>query len=317
MATALQNVSPPNLRAIPAGLTLGRVDLTNDQYHSGPGISKSHLDVIARSGLHYWQAYRNPEREPRVATPAFLTGTVIHAAILEPDVFQSEFIVVPEHAPSRPTVRQLNAAKPSPETVQAIAWWQWFDEENKGKTIVSPEDMKIALGVRDAVFRHPAAARLLSRGKPEQSYFAIDPDTGALVKCRTDWDALEHGYILDVKSTVSAAPKDFMRSVLDYRYYVQEPFYKGVIESALDAPIPKDWYFLAAEKAPPHACAVYTLPPDMVAAGRAAAAADLWTIMDCNDRNVWPAYSTEPEELVFPGWARRQAGADSPEVDYA
>ena len=36
---------------------VGMLDLTNEQYHAGPGISKSKLDAIAISPLNYWDQY--------------------------------------------------------------------------------------------------------------------------------------------------------------------------------------------------------------------------------------------------------------------
>lgn len=68
-------------------------DIPNSDYHKGPGISKSGLDLIAKSPAHYYHAVNaanDNEREPTVAQ-AF--GTAFHALLLEPDVFKAEYVV--------------------------------------------------------------------------------------------------------------------------------------------------------------------------------------------------------------------------------
>ena len=64
-------------------------DISNAEYHSGPGISKSGLDLIHRSPLHF-HAVVTAEND-RVPTPAQELGTAAHALILEPDVFTATY----------------------------------------------------------------------------------------------------------------------------------------------------------------------------------------------------------------------------------
>lgn len=302
--------------------------VSNADYQADPAISKSQLDVVARTPLHYWQAYVNPEREPREATPAMMIGTLIHSAVLEPDTLNSAYAVLPENAPTRPTDRQRNAAKPSPETLLAVEWWDAWERNLAGRTQITAEQWKVAMGVRDSVFKHPAAASLLRGlgadgrgdtlgvGRPEVSYFGLDPEFGVRVKARADW--LHPGsFILDVKSTEDASPDGFVRSVLKWRYHVQQSWYQDVIAAATDGEPPKDWYFLAVEKSPPYACGVYTLPPDIVRAGRALARRDLQRLVEARSLDFWPGYPQAPTELVFPGWAAEKAGANSPEAEFA
>src|SRR3546814_1967815 len=74
----------------------GLVEISNDDYHAGPGISKSHLDSIApelgQAPLHYWHKYVNPERERAEPTAAMVLGTAIHTAILEPDLLNQTVV---------------------------------------------------------------------------------------------------------------------------------------------------------------------------------------------------------------------------------
>jgi len=284
-----------------APVKFGLVDCTNAEYHGGPGVSKSHLDVIARSPLHYWQGYVNPERAPREATPAMVVGTAIHSAILEPDLFTSQYVVAPD------INRRTNAGK---------AEWAAFVDEHEGYAVLTQEQYDTALGARDSVRRHPLVRDMLSRGKAEQSYYAMDSDTGLVRKCRFDWLDYERGFALDVKSTVDASA-EFMRSCLKYRYHVQQAWYVDTLTLAVDfEQTVRDWVFLAVEKDPPYACALYRLPSEMIRAGRRAAVRDLALIAQCRSSDEWPGYPTDVSELALSGWQRKALGADSAESDF-
>lgn len=297
---------------------LGRHDgMSNEDYHQGPGVSKSHLDVVARSPAHYWHAYVNPEREPREATAAMVIGSAIHCAILEPDEFTKRYVCAPEEAPKRPSERQVNAKKPSLDTLEAIAFWQDFDAQSQGKEILTREQWDTAQGAGQAVRRHAKAAKLLAQGRAEESFFATDEDTGLLIKCRTDWRDPGAGRVIDVKSTEDASPDAFVRSVFKYRYHVQVPWYIDTMRLAMGGAEPvREWVFLAIEKSPPYAVGLYTLPPEMVDAGRRLARRNLETIADCRMLDAWPDFGAELFELPVPGWMRKQLGLDSPEQDF-
>ena len=292
-------------------------ELTNEAYHGGPGISKSHLDKIAASPAHYYAAYLDPNRAPREATPAMIQGTAIHTAVLEPHLFESEYIVVPAGMPTKPTDRQRNAKKPSSETVDAILAWDEFELFSATKTILTAEQWHVALEVQRSVRKHKAAADLLRKGHAEHSYFSLDPDTGALVKARPDWFT-PAGVLVDLKSTKSAAPDAFYRSVMDFGYDLQPWWYRNAIGAAIDEDLDgAPWYFVAVEKEPPYAVAVYRLPPEVERAGAMRARQLLQKIVDAKLLDHWPAYSDDISILEFPGWALRKLGCNSAEADFA
>lgn len=64
-------------------------DISNDDYHSGPGISKSGLDLIARSPMHYWHAVNSANDNQPTAAQAI--GTAAHCLILEPEQFAKRY----------------------------------------------------------------------------------------------------------------------------------------------------------------------------------------------------------------------------------
>lgn len=63
--------------------------ITNNDYHKGPGVSKSGLDLINRSPLHYLAA--TTAEHDREATASQALGTAFHALLLEPNEFIKQY----------------------------------------------------------------------------------------------------------------------------------------------------------------------------------------------------------------------------------
>lgn len=269
----------------------GCYEMSNEDYHSGPGISKSHLDKVADCPLNYWNHYLNPEREPAPQSAALVFGSAFHTATLEPDLFASEYLIMPEFNLRSPTGR---AARD-----------EWLENEAKGRTVLTVDQRDLALKMASVVHKHPVASQLL-RGKKEQSFYAKDPETGLLVKCRTDNFDEHRGLVADLKSTDDASPDSFAKSIANFRYHVQQAWYEDVF-SALYGDAPDYFVFVAVDKTPPHPIGVYYIDPEDVSLGRQLARRDLRTILQCRQTGVWPDYTpTQVQQIGLPGWARHQ-----------
>jgi exodeoxyribonuclease VIII len=257
--------------------------LTNAEYHARPEVSKSSLDLVHRSPLHFWNRYLNPSRVAEPPTEAMILGSALHTRVLEPHLFEDEYAVAP-HCDRR--------------TKEGKMIWADFEQEAAGKTLLKADDALRIQAMAEAVRKHKAAGFLLSQpGKAEQSYFWTDDETGEKCKCRPDWHSADHRIIVDVKTTEDASPAKFLRSsVLGWRYHVQAAFYmQGLPEAEV-------FLFCCVEKKPPYAVAVYSLPPQLVERGLKEAKADLGLIAACRAADSWPSYSEEIEELPLPKW---------------
>lgn len=269
---------------------LGLVEISNDDYHAGPGVSKSHLDAIAnQSPLHYWHRYLAPNREQEEPTDDMKLGTAIHAAILEPDLFSSNFVVSPAF---------------NKRTKDGKAMFAQFCEENTGKQVLLPEDYQTCLAIRDRVHKHPIASGLLHGGKSEQSFYAIEPSTGELVKCRFDYLHDNGGMALDVKSTRDASPTGFAKQCANLRYDVAPAWYFDVLD-ILYGEVPQHWVWLAFEKEPPYAIGVYYARSEDIIRARETARRDFMRIVECRRNDYWPDYGVDVLPLDMPGWVRR------------
>lgn len=270
------------------------LDLPIEQYHSGPGISKSGLWTIhSQSPAHYkFPPARDEESTQAKATKDF--GTAAHIAILEPETFERRVFRGPED-------RRGNKWKDAEEWCRA-----------EGKTLLIQSAYDEVLAIRDAVHADPWINSIITGGKPvvEASGYWIDEATGELCRCRPDLYREDLGVILDLKTTLSAHPDAFARSVINYGYHAQEAFYSDGW-SALGKLV-NGFVFLAWEKKSPYAFAVYELPPSIVEEGRAIMRQALDRYAECVKKDRWPAYGEGVQELSFQRWAYRLTEAPNP-----
>jgi hypothetical protein len=281
-------------------------NMESAHYHLVRAISKSRLDVWSQgSPKHYWERFINPDHEPEEQSPALILGDAIHGAVLEPDTFRARYMCLPEDAPRRPSARQITAKKPSPDSVAAMRWWDDFNASRPpGAKLITAEQFDIALKCRDAVHTHPVAKILLTDGVAETSYFAIDPQTGLLVKVRPDFKRLNHGMIVDLKSTKDAHPDEFGRSAENFRYHVQGSFYTDVVNHHHGGAAIEHFVFLAVEKEPPFAVGIYYMQDEDFEDGQFEYQEDMAALAPHIQDDFWPDYGHEPIGLVRPYWAK-------------
>jgi hypothetical protein len=319
--------------------------MQNDEYHRGPGISKSGLDLIARSPAHYRFATDAANDNARQPTAAQRVGSMLHKLVLEPDSFWSEYaepFVAPEDAISTADeikerlraigekvtgtkaelTERLRFAVPSAVFVED-ARAEWADSVGD-REVITPEELATAEAMAAAIFAHPLARALFvtSDTEAELSAYWNDPITGVLCRCRPDlWRA--DGILVDLKTTDDASPEEFSRSVLNWRYHVQAAMYLDGIALAIDqlpadvslppgVQVPREMVFVAVEKKPPHAVAVYRLDADAMEIGRREYRRDLDSYARCLASGVWPAYGDQLMPLSLPDWfVRRELGVSA------
>ncbi|EHU4776501.1 exodeoxyribonuclease VIII, partial [Escherichia coli] len=105
--------------------------ISNENYHVGPGVSKSQLDDIADTpALYLW---RKNAPVDNTKTKTLDLGTAFHCRVLEPEEFSNRFIVAPEFN------RRTNAGK---EEEKAFL----MECASTGKTVITAEEgLKIEL----------------------------------------------------------------------------------------------------------------------------------------------------------------------------
>lgn len=246
------------------------LQICNMEYHKDiTKISKSGLDLIHKSPLHYWEKYLNPMHQEK-KTPALILGSAVHCAVLEPLEFGKRYAVAPTADKRTKEGKEIHAN---------------FEASVEGLQIISKDDSIICERIMEAVQRHSEASLLLSKiNKVEQVLEFED------MKCKPDGICESLHLLIDLKTTEDASPTAFGRSALKYRYDVQAAFYSDIYE-AVYGHRPEGFIFIAVEKTPPFAVAVYVIEDADIEIGRQKYKADLERWRECRQSNEWNGFS--------------------------
>jgi len=262
-------------------------ELSNEAYHSGPGVSQSQLKLIDRSPAHLRASLDGLTKNSQ--TPGMFIGTAIHAAALEPEEFDKQYVIAPEEFADR----------------RAKGYKAWTQEQDPRQTILMASEYVRIQGMRDALHRHPWVGPRLSGAQCEVSCFANDPVTGELCRVRFDMVA-EDGMILDLKKTTDARDGAISKAIGNYGYYIQNAYYLDVPSWLGDDYRPAGFAFVFIEDEPPYGIAVRFLDPEDLERGRNEYRRLLNRYHECRVNDHWPSYDAEPSIISLPGYARYQ-----------
>jgi hypothetical protein len=199
----------------------------------------------------------------------------------------------------------------------------WRTKAAKEAAAEARADGKIPLLAREvaqvkamaaALRRDPYASALLNpdHGKPEQSIFWFDEAAGIWRRARLDWlpDAGRSRFIIpDYKTSTSANPEDFRKSVHNFRYHVQDAWYRDAVKAVNLADDPL-FVFIVQMKEPPYLVSVVQLDAEAQRVGRELADQAIGIYRDCTEVGYWPGYTVPGSdnaipEIGLPSWAVR------------
>lgn len=261
-------------------------DLDPTEYRKRPGLSQSAMKVLGISPAHF-KAALSVYREQ---TKAQELGEVVHTTVLEPGTFTERYYVLP-----RKYDRRLKADKEELEAHEISA---------AGKIVIDEETAKTALAISDKCWNHPAACHLLKNNtEKELSLFWTEEPYGVRCKARIDGYAEKIQLADDLKTTASASPGSFSRSVFDFGYHYQAAFYlRGLRACGIVA---KHFCFIAVENKAPFEVAVYKIAPDAIDLANMQIDKWLETYAKCLERDEWPGYSEAFEVISLPAWGMK------------
>lgn len=249
-------------------------DISNEDYHSGPGISKSGLDLINQCpSLYQWSknAPRDSER-----TEAVDFGTALHAWLLEPDEFASRYIVAPDFD------RRTNIGKADEA--------EFLEEaRQQGKIAIQSDDYRKLSIMRDSVMAHPVAKLLFDiEGSNEASIYWTDSETGELCRIRPDRMVNINGRptIVDLKKIEGI--DRMRRHVNEFRYHVQDAMYCEGYEAHFNQR-PDFWFLFVSSSASAGAykVGVFQLSHEYKLEGYESYRRNLNLYHHCNKNNDW------------------------------
>lgn len=252
---------------------------TNEQtnYNQIEGINYSLLKEYHKSPRHFRYAMDNR----RQATESQMLGTLVHSMVLEPHTVADDFTII---NPSQ---------RPNPDRdfreSENKRWKQELleDASINNKSIVDLEIYDQAKAMADSVLSNPVIKSLLEKATIEKGIMWTDPLTGLKCKGRPDAFVPEKDLIIDLKTTISAHPQDFQRSVWNYRYHEQAAFYSMGLKALHGADKFGRFLFIAVENKAPYCSASYFLSPNALDTGWMTCQSLLNLHKECLDSNDW------------------------------
>jgi len=281
-------------------MTMGRIlspgmyDMPAPEYHGepcdGPCLGSGGAVMLAHDcPAAYRYRSDNPEEKD-----AFDIGTATHLLVLEPEKFRAAIGVVDADSWRTKDAQAARAAL-----------------RGAGRIPLLAKDHDAVLAMRDSIAAHPIAKSAFTEGKAEASIFWKDAEFGCWKKCRPDWLPNHRRYYVDLKTSTSADPADFSKTIATFGYYMRAAWYQDGIE-AVTGQRPERVAFVVVSKKPPHLVSVCWLDQEAIEWGRIANRYATGVFAWCVENNVWPDYQPEIGQppaaftVNLPSWQLRE-----------
>ena len=281
--------------------------ITNDEYHSSQGISRSGLWMFKKNPYLYWYNYLNPDAVRTPPTPDMVMGSLVHTLALEPDNFLNEFAVKPEleKLPEALKLKDVgheafdhNKAVREALTNENNQRLAEFEKEAETKSVIASETFTQAKAIADAVLSDATAASLIDGAKIENSIYWTCERTGLKFKSRPD--AWLGGIVTDLKTTRSANPRDFQGDLYKGGYHIQAAMASKALGS-IGMKLEK-FIFLCVEKKPPYLTSIFILDDEAIEYGIHQFEQLSERFAECIESDRWPSYGVQT--IGLPGWSK-------------
>ena len=265
-------------------------DIPEDEYHADPvkgrSLSQSGAKTLLTNPQRFKWQRENPPPKPK---PSMNLGSAVHKVLLGagPELVEID-------------ADNYNRKQHQEERDEAFA---------AGNIPVLPKERDLVNGMVNAVRDDPTAGPLFTKGRPEQILVWDDPTTG--VRCRGMLDWLPDpgdgpaSAIPDLKTAVSAAPREFASSAAKFKYHIQAPWYLNGARALGYADEFTAFLFVVVETKPPHPVEVYELEWDDMELGDALGAKARRLYAEYTALDFWPSYTGGKgvHRLNLPRWA--------------
>lgn len=251
--------------------TQGMYNISNEEYHCASAVSRSDLVMMMKSPYHYNMS----KKIQQIETSAMKFGTAFHTFCLEPDIFLDKYEI---------------EKKFDKRTKLGKEEYNNFVSNNVGKFFISQEDLELIQNMYNSIKLNSDAFGLIKKAQYEQSMFWQDDKTKIMCKSRPD--IIRDNIICDLKTTASAEPYKFKRSIFEYGLDIQAAMMLEGWAHCNPYAI-NDFAFIAVEKEYPFSCAVYFVGDDILEIGYNKFEKLIEKYKYCKDNDVWPMYETQ------------------------
>lgn len=218
-----------------------------NDYHAHPAYSKSRLATFAESRRMY-EAVHVTGAIAQQQTAAQSLGSLAHAAILEPDTLEGDFIRIPEDVLSKSGSKAGKA-------------WKEFEAEHEGQLLLKSKEWETVEAIVKSVQCSDIARLLYAGGSiTEGSWFYTDEETALECKFRPDVlvELPDCVMVFDPKvTTLGVSPKKFRHQIKKFRYWLSVAHTSAGVQELFGKPC--IYHFVVVSADPPHTCTVHRL----------------------------------------------------------
>lgn len=262
-------------------------------------LSYSSLKWFKKSPLHFMH-YRNAPKD-KEESAALKFGNLLDCLLLTPEEFGSRYIILPETK----TVKECETREEYDRLKNA------YEKaiNNTRKVAIKNEDLEKATLMRDIIWAHPMAKKLIERVTNVQCEKKwLDKETGLWTK--TILDGESDDIIFELKTAKSADPEDFEKDAYNLGYHLQ----CGIELSALakKGKFPQFWY-MVIEKTAPYGLSIFQPSKDYIELGKKEYRHYVTSFKKCIDENRFDeGYEYRSSridktfELDLPFWAKKK-----------
>lgn len=240
-------------------------------------------------------------------------GTLIHKAVLEPDTFQDEYMILPEKTETNDldskqleALCKANGLKVSGTKAEKLARLReanieievQFDEimaamADSGKILVPHPTLKKALAIKEKIYSHPKVGPWVQLSQKEKrGWFEIND---VIMRFQID-GFFEHngvGVVWDLKTTKDWEKRRFERNLFDNGFHIQLEIYRKAIKAIENKEI-NAFMIIAVETTAPYRVRYYQL--DAASLDAAALEIDIY-LQEYKERLQANDFSARKEDL--------------------
>jgi exodeoxyribonuclease VIII len=232
-------------------------------------ISASDIKNFLKSPAYYHFKKYEEKNSSKEDQRYFAIGSAIHEVILEPHLFESNYIICP---------------KIDKRTKEGKLQYESFLLSSEGKTILFEDEMEMIKKISEQSIKNETFVELIKDSYKEVSCYTTDKKTGLEIKCRPDMLSKTKSTITDIKSCPDSSYSSFKKSVYQYGYSISAAFYMDFLGK-------ENYVFAAVEKQAPYQIALYCLSDEMINYGREQYRMALDLLKWSYDNNYWCSHN--------------------------
>ncbi len=266
-------------------------------YHADTDyISHSMMEVFPHSPARYCGRFVDKSIPPEPPTPQMQLGSLVHTAVLEPDEFESTFLVADG----------CNARRGNK--------WKAYDTEadDTHRTAVLPRQVEVSNDIANSIRRSRLANSLIEQaGLREIPILWQDNGTGLKLKCKPDQSIPSAASILsdwpiclDIKTSATPSPKEFAKQAYNFGYHRQAAHYLEGCEA--DTGEEHLFLYIVAGNEEPYDIYVNNYDPAFLEKGHEENHLILARIAECHRTGHWIAPEQSKLTPLMLPWATRK-----------